>query len=717
MAEQEQADKPKKTFSTNDLKSDDKASFDFFNTRKRELLYTRKDHYGVNLEQIWDEADTNYVPHRLGTAGKKVLAEDETKGWRGASQIVQLGSNNWQSDVAQANPFIKIQTALSILIDQNPTGVFTPTTKKFQATTELIKQLYQRSWEYARSKSQLVLFVFNLAKYGWAIARTYPLKVTRKVKVLKTYNPDSPEESVYEEKEVDEYNDIFRENIDPRNAWIDDMAKPNNPYSIKDWMWRKVYDWDIFEEEFGKYKNFKYVLKGGNTQETIEGSNTASSKYQEYKSKNLVEVFFYENRVKDLFMVVANEVPVLIEPLPISDAKGHKKLSCWQTFWMLRHAESPYGIGMYEAMRYDTALKDRFRNMTIDQVTLMIYKMFFYQGTQALTETGDITIAPGIGKQVLDPKNVNWLEVPGPGQEAFQVMEMLQKDIDNASAITETLLGEVTGKTAFEIAQAKESALKRLKAPLENIQEALNTEGYITVSLIQLLYSIPETYAIADKDLIGDYLKEIQSDPELYERSDTGEVDEFGEPVSQFTAKVFPEFPLNLDKDEKGNLIETKDTQFFRVKPKYLQWEGIITIKSQSLLTPSKQLDKALNLEFSQAMIPLLAQIEQERMMAMQMGQPTTLDNLPHGKLAKSICKDYDKDPRDVLPDSWLDDQGEEEQPLIVPIEQAQQQMGMPGQMPAMGQSAVPASVAMQSQPQSLVGKLMSKISAPFRKI
>ena len=168
-----------------DLNKTEKEHFDFAKLRIQELQKVRKNHYGTDLDKLWADADKDYIPHRLGSVGKKVLVEnDETKGWRGTSSLVRLGESNWQSDVSQANVFVKIQTALATLVDQNPTGVLTALTKKFQATTELIRQLYQRSWEYDRSKEQLKLFVFNLAKYGWAVARTYPLRIERKVKVL-----------------------------------------------------------------------------------------------------------------------------------------------------------------------------------------------------------------------------------------------------------------------------------------------------------------------------------------------------------------------------------------------------------------------------------------------------------------------------------------------------------------------------------------------------
>lgn len=647
-------------------KKGDKELYAFALKRIPQLQNVRKSHYGHDLDNLWAEADRDYLPHRLGTKGRTAIVVDEDKGWR--SQTVKLGDTNWQSDLSQSNVYVKVQTAMSILVDQNPSGVFTPTTKKYEATSELIRQLYQRSWEFAKSKAQLKLFIFNLSKYGWAAARTYPLKVTRTVRVLDSYNADDPSLNTYTEKDVIEYDDIFRENLDVRNVWMDDQARPNNPMSVKDWAWRKVYDYDEAKTLYGKYDLWKYVQRGGNTQETIGNANNTNANANSTEAtgatnnENKVEAIFYESRAKDCFIVMLNQVPVCIEPLPVSDTKGSKKLSLWQTYWNLRHGESPYGIGIYESIRYDQAMLDRFRNMTIDQITMSIYKMFFYQGTSSLQDTGDIKITPGVGKQVLDPKNITWLEVPGPGKDSYIAQDMLRKDVDESSGITDPLLGQVTGKTAFEIAQAKESALKRMKNPLDNILDALNDEGYITVCLMQLLYSVPETYEIAEPELIAQYLKETGGDTDLFER--TPMQDEEGQPAfddlgmqkQNFTAKVYREFPLNLSKDEKGNLAENKDTSFFRVKPDALDWEGIISIKSQSLLSPSKQVDKAMDLEMYNVLIPLMQGIAQERAMLMQAGQPAGIDDLTGGKTAKQIIKLYDKDPKDIMPTPWLID-------------------------------------------------------------
>ena len=99
---------------------------------------------------------------------------------------------------------------------------------------------------------------------------------------------------------------------------------------------------------------------------------------------------------------------------------------------------------------------------------------------------------------MLNPKDINWLEVPSPGQEAWKGLENYKKDVDESSGITDPLMGNITGKTAFELAQAKESALKRLKTPLDNICHALEVDAQITICLQQMIYSVPEVIKITD---------------------------------------------------------------------------------------------------------------------------------------------------------------------------------------------------------------------------
>ena len=182
----------KESLNTNQLED-----YNFVTGRIEELQKTRQDVFGVNLDKnIWEESDKGYIPHRLKQKGRKLISIDEEKGLRGA--LIEVGkTGNWQADFSQPNPFIKMQTALSILIDRNPEAVMSAGSSRYEANTLLIKNLYQRNWEIARSRQQLKLFALNLMKYGWALGRTYPKIVKRKVKQLIKFNPDHPENSEY----------------------------------------------------------------------------------------------------------------------------------------------------------------------------------------------------------------------------------------------------------------------------------------------------------------------------------------------------------------------------------------------------------------------------------------------------------------------------------------------------------------------------------------
>lgn len=664
----------------------EKTDLKFVTDRITQLQDARKRVFGVDIESIWRQADSDYIPHQLGKKSNTVLVQDEDLGK--ASRRVEVGKDDWQSDNSIPNLYIKIQTALSLMVSKNPSAVFTPRASKYEANTAVQKELYKMSWETAKSLQQLKLFIFNLAKYGWAVARTYPLIIKRPTRVLMDVNPDDPTRNVYKTKMSTEYNGVFRENLDPWKSWIDDMSKPNNPLSTRDWCYAKEYSYETLKEEFGKYPNFKYITEGMSETATEEPGEESK---KEFESKDIKVAYFYENRIKDMFTVIVDKVLLVNEPLPISDQEGNKKLSLWHSYWTTRHAECPYGVGINEAIKQDQTTLDKISNMTNDQLALSIYKMFFYSGTDQLDEDGVIKIVPGKGKQVTDPKAVNWLQVPGPGAEAWQGIDESQKRVDEASGITKQLTtGEQLEKTAYQAAQRAEFSLRRLNSPLSNITDALETDAYLTLAINELIYSIPEVISITDPDLVQKYLEETGADPDLYEKT-TNDAGEEG-----FNAKLYPEVQMGLEEEpEGGHLVESEKTRFFRMKPSILKWEGMIRVKGQSLLVESKALIKQTKLELFNMLSPLFAQ------------DPTGQIYLPS---VKWICKVYEEDWQDLIPEAWKQPPTPQEG-LFVP------QDGQGGEAPqgATGAPQVDTRMGRNSMV-SKIGAKASKLFSGFKK-
>ena len=614
---------------------------EFFNVRKGQLMDARKSVFGQDIEALWRQADADYIPHEITSGSRNKVEDYRSESYRNTI----LPNQQWRSNKANLNPYTKVQSALSIMIGQNPQAVFTPDSAHFEATNQLMYELYKRTWTDVRigQKKEFRKFVFNLSKYGWSVARRYHKKKVRdNVQHIVNYNTDT---DTYDLKKgsITDIDDVYFENKSPWSVWIDDMAKADDPYSRRDWMWKEVFDIDTFKKEFERFPNSKLV-EGKSFQGQVEEGKIIQER--QFESTDLVEVFYYENKLKDLMLVVANDILVVAIPLPYE----HKQLSLIDSYWTLRNAECPYGIGIPEIMRNNNTMLDQFRNMTIDQIRMSIYKMFFYQKSEQLgDEDGGeaIKIEPGKGVKVIDPKNITFLEVPGPGRDAWEGIKMLSEDVDGDTGITRTLEGEVTGKTAFEISQTQQAALKRLTTPLDNIKAALEWDAMLTVALMQTIYSEPTIYRLTEAETIANYLQEINSDPDFYF------IDEEG----KFNVTQYREFQLGLEKSQDGQFEPAEDKQFFTVKPTWLNWQGTIQIQAESILIPSKSLDRQQKLELFNLVTPLIINPQLSPDLVM--------------KPLKQILKVYDENPKDWLPDAWF-----------LPPQEQQMVQGQPQQQP-----------------------------------
>lgn len=618
------------------LAGDDKKAYDFFSNRKSELQLHRQ---SLGVEEIWKAADKAYQPTQELRPKKAVLVSDDELGWRSTKQILG-GEDDWMETSVSPNPYIKIQTALGIIVDRNPGAIFKPGKKIYTKNNDLISDLYRKTWtnEKAPSKTTLLKpFVFNQAKYGMGVGRTYPLKITRTVDDLVKYVPGGVNK--YKPVDFTYFDDVFRESLSPWQCWFDDAGVVGNPLSFNDNLWYKDYSWQRFTSVFGHLANFKYVKP---TQKVLtkEEAETKDIKGEKGVSKFQERVWFYENLELDrLFVITDGGIILVNEPLPQKPKNKH--LSLYAAPWTLRDDKCIEGIGIYEAMRGDHKLHTKIRQMTMDQLVQSIYKEFFYEGTDTLQGDGMMKVKPGRGRQVTNPQNVRWNEVPGPGREAWEAIDRQEQKIDEATGLTKGLSGEVVGKTAYETAQARESALKRLKTPLEHLTDALVQDAYITIGIIEDLYSVPKIKLLAEDRYVD--AMELE-----------GLKDEEGNlPAIQ---EEYREIPLNVKQNNEGFEASDKE-EFIELKPEMLPWEGVIEISGESILAESELLNRTTTLEMTNILFPMFQ-------------MPPEIAKKP----ATEILKVYKKDPADWLPDAWL----QEQQPLFQPV-------SAQGQAPAEG--------------------------------
>ena len=604
-----------------------------YRRRKKELLNSRKNVHGNNLDEMLRRFDTNYFNREADIPAS------------------ELDPN--QKPLAINNAFGKIQAALSILLDRNPKLILEERLAKYSANRELIRGLLEASWKNTNSLGQLKLSVFNCAKRGYFVGRTFNKKIQHQARFPKGF--DSKGMMQYEKKMITKMDDIAYINLDNHNVWLDEQARPEDMFSIRDGMHREVWHIDDVRRTFPEkdFPNMKFVKEGGNVQEHLEGDQTSSTSSQASQARDLkkgmTELFFYENQFDDWFIIEIHGVMVVWEPLP----QWSKRISYTTGLWNLRSAETIYGIGLVEEMERNDTLIDRILNMDMRQLLLSLNPPGFYSGPEDY-ENENIKIQPGVLRRILDPKNISWLQVPPANiKDTLGVaIPWLEQKEEQMTGITKRLEGEEQQKandTAFEIGVGREASLKRLKLPLKSIQYALNWEFMNRADLIKQTYSDFQVKELSNEEDIMAYLDEVKADPDFYFIENEGTIGQ-----EKFFVKDFREMPLSLEQNEKGDFIESDKKNFFKIKPEYLPWEGDITVDVNSMLVQSDELERADTLRMANVLIPMF-----------QMPVEIAL------KPAKQILVSNNKDPKKWLPQDWMDklEGKKEEKKMQVPPE------------------------------------------------
>lgn len=600
----------KKTYSPD---GDEKKVRDQFITRKAELLNSRKNVNGVDIDARMKKWDIDYFNREANIPASELDPD--------------------QKPIAINNAYSKVQTGLSLLIDKNPEYVLEEDHDKYTANKELIRTLGQKSWRNTNSLGQLKLSVFNSAKRGWGCGRTYYKHLEHEAEFLQGVEDGKKK---YGKSTVTKVDDVAYMNLDNHNVWIDEEARPEDMYSIRDWMWREVWHIDKVRAMFPKeeYPNMEFVSAGGDTSERVDGNSQEESNGigSDRETKvGMTEIFFYENQYDDWFIVEVNGIMLKWEPLP----QNHKRISLVVFPWHLRSAETIYGIGVIEEMERDESLIDRIMNLSMRQLLLSIQPFGFYAGTDDM-EDENFKIKAGTFKRVQNPDAIKWVEIPEGNTKGLETINWLENKEDNRTGINKTIEGEVEsgkGDTAFELGIAREASLKRLKLPLRSIQYGLDWEFKNRIDLIRQVYSTFKVEHLVDPDEIQAYLDETNADPEFYHIEKEGEAGK-----EQFFAKRFRRVKIGVDQDEEGNFVESDEEKFFTIKPEFLPFEGDVSTKMTSLLVVSEELEKADTLRMSNILIPLF--------------QGSMETNL---KPVKQILKKFNADPRKWLPEDWLE--------------------------------------------------------------
>lgn len=548
-----------------------------FLAEKKKVI--KRSQYRERFDTLYAEIDQNLV-NTVVSYGQKLY---EKNGWgsmvfynkmsNGAydinvypQKITDRDQNRSGVPVSQEPiAFSKILIATSVLAGKLPDAEVISDDKIF---SKAIYELWKRSWylKGANGENTLALTYQNLFTYGWAAWRVYPKRVSVK------------------RKGVDKllFDDVYREPMDPARTWLGIGANNGDYWS----QFEVLYEKDMLKTEFiAKYPAAKDNLR---KLEYCTTSQDSKDEDQE-KARHSVTITYYENVLLNRYIVACGRMVIYDGELPNDDSFGSVVVArCFA-----KNILDPYGVGLYEMMRGNTALFTYINSLNAQQVEAEIFPLLF--GPQVQNGTATYKRSPN----VINPKNpgstIDVIKTSGNVQQGIAFADKQKVAIEENTGVNNIVAGQNAENTLGSTVLLKEAAYNRLTPPKNSMMNGLQTDAHISTSWIKQTYPVDKVFMIDSDEQLAEFTKQnpdyfIESQPIV---NDAGK-------TTGYAAAASPNLRLSFDFTPDGQLLNNVPTRTVSAKKLFdeMQNHGHISdyyefiIDPDSMLLPSMEIQK-----------------------------------------------------------------------------------------------------------------------------
>jgi len=218
--------------------------------------------------------------------------------------------------------------------------------------------------EYERKQK---MAVFYLLTHGSLSEEVCWLETNKKGKVLKSVDYESGTFKADKGTELKNNGKIWTR-IQPLNRLI--LGDITQPFiNLQPRIWKEfVFDYNLANQYFGKWKNFKKYVKPVAQVSREWTSLESESQAEDMTSANKVHCLVYENIWQDEYAVICNGVLVTPVGYPMPSKFLDKKYSCTLTQLYDFSPNFAYGYSFVQRLHNDAGLKDFFYNALVDRV-------------------------------------------------------------------------------------------------------------------------------------------------------------------------------------------------------------------------------------------------------------------------------------------------------------------------------------------------------------
>lgn len=559
------------------LNKTEKETIKYVDSKKKEM---KKSQYREKFDALAGEIELNLMNTAV-TYGQKLY---EKSGWGSMVFYNKMANGAYDINVypqkltdrdqnrsgvpvsMEPIAFSKIMIATSVLAGKLPDAEVIADDKVYAHASHF---LWKRTWENTggNGANALMMIYQNVFTYGWAAWRVYP----RRVQVKRNG--------------VDKimFDDIYREPLDPKRTWLGVGFNYGDSWS----QFEVYYEKDMPKDQF--YAMYPNIT--GKDKKKLEYCSVSEEAKDENYEKQFthVTIGYYENVLLNRFIIKSGTLVIYDGELPNDDSYGSVVVvRCFQ-----KNMNDPYGVGLYEMMRGNTALYTYLSSLNAQQVEAEIFPLLF--GPQVQNGTGIYKRGPNIVNPKTPGTSIDVIKTGGNVQAGIAYADKQKQNIEDNTGVNNIVAGQNAESTLGSTVILKEAAYNRLTPPRNSVVEGLGLDAKIANSWIKQTYTVDKVFMIDSDEKLAEFAKQ---NPGYFIESQEVTNDE-GQKTGN-VAVASQNIRMNFDFTPEGEMLENVPTRTISAKGLFSEMDAHghksdyidFIIDPDSMLLPSMEIQK-----------------------------------------------------------------------------------------------------------------------------
>jgi len=259
----------------------------------------------------------------------------------------------------------------------------------------------------------------------------------------------------------------------------------------------------------------------------------------------------------------------------------------------VKDQNDPYGVGLYEMMRGNTAIYTYINSLNAQQVEAEIFPLLF--GPQVQNGTGTYKRGPNIVNPKTPGSNIDVIKTSGNIAAGMDFADKQKRNIEDNTGVNNIVAGTDSESTLGSTVILKEAAFNRLTPPRNSMVMGLKKDAHITISWIKQTYSVDKVFMIDSDDQLAEFAKQnpdyfIESQPVIGDNKER----------KGYAVAASKNMRLNFDFTPDGQLLEDVDTRVVPARKLFSEMKNHghesayieFDIDPSSMLLPSQEIKK-----------------------------------------------------------------------------------------------------------------------------